>query len=84
MGVFIFPLSLKRASDAIAQRERLLDGCPNPPLGCAGSLAHARKEWGHAAQVTGRSSRAFHLAVVRRDLAAFDRDWSQVEGPARG
>lgn len=62
---------LDALSGEIAGREVMLDNMSNPPFGTAGALAHARKEWGHAA--TCPSQREFHLSIVQRDLRAFDQ-----------
>lgn len=61
---------LTALSGEIAGRETMLDNVKEAPLGTAGALAHARKEWGHAAQ--SEEHREFHLGIVRRDLRVFD------------
>lgn len=60
-------------SAEIAARERRLATMEAPTIGTLGALAHARKEWGHAANVEDPDARFFHFRVVERDLAAFDR-----------
>lgn len=62
---------LDALSGEIAGREVMLDNMSNPPFGTAVALAHARKEWGHAAQ--SEEHRVFHLGIVQRDLRDFDK-----------
>lgn len=62
-------ISLDTLSAAIVDRERLLDASGAYRSGAACALAHARKEWGHAANWP--EHREFHFGIVQRDLDDF-------------
>lgn len=64
---------LERLSTEIADRERLIDALEEPPLGTRRALAHARKEWGHAASIEDDpEARSYYFRIVDRDLRVFD------------